>query len=222
MLALVFSGGELLACFLFGAVLVRGGFFSDPDVYRRWRPWLLGGGLLLGVPMQVAALILTFASDRDGLAGGPQLFAGVALAIVYLTLLTGWAQTQRAQWLQDRLKAVGRLALTNYLSQTLICTTIFYSFGFGLFGTLGRPATLLVVLGVWTAQLLVSPVYLRFFSIGPVEWVWRSLSQRRLLPIRRSQVLPAEPPPFVAVVEGTETPADTTAERVDDPESAGG
>jgi uncharacterized protein len=105
--------------------------------------------------------------------------------VVYLTLLTGWAQTNRALWLQDRLKAVGRLALTNYLAQTVICTLIFYSIGLGLYATLGRPATLLVVLGVWLLQLLLSPLYLKVFRIGPVEWVWRSLSQWRLQPILR-------------------------------------
>jgi uncharacterized membrane protein YeiB len=214
--ALVFSGGELLACFLFGAVLVRSGFFSDPDVYRRCRPWLLGGGLLIGVPVQLAALILTFGSDRDALAGGPQLFGGIAIAIVYLTLLTGWAQTRRAEWLQNRLKAVGRLALTNYLAQTVICTTIFYSHGLALFATLDRPATLLIVLGVWTVQLLVSPVYLRFASIGPVEWVWRSLAQGRVLPLRRSRTDTVESHPLQAATEDARSPTD----RVGGPESA--
>ena len=185
-LALIFTFGELGACFLFGAILVRGGFFSDPEVYSRWRPWMLVGGLCLGIPMQVAALILTFAGERNEMVASlTQLCAGIGIALVYLTLLTGWAQSHRVEWLQARLKAVGRLALTNYLSQTVICTTIFYSFGFGLYATLGRPATLLVVLGVWIVQLIVSPLYLCVFSIGPVEWVWRSLSQGRLLPLRK-------------------------------------
>jgi uncharacterized protein len=180
----VIVGGQLLACFLFGALLMRGGFFDNPEVYRRWRGWLLAGGLLLGIPMHTASLILTFAAGKYSfLAAAPHLCGEIAIGVVYLTLLTGWAQTDRARWLQDRLKAVGRLALTNYLGQTVICTAIFYSFGFGLYGTLGRPATLLVVLGVWLLQLLVSPLYLKVFRIGPVEWVWRSLSRRRLLPL---------------------------------------
>jgi uncharacterized protein len=189
---LVLFGGDLLACFLFGAFLVRAGFFSNPVVYRRWRPWLLAGGLLLGVPMHAAALILMFAGGKYAfLSAAPHLCGAIGIAAVYLTLLTGWAQTERAAWLQERLKAVGRLALTNYLSQTVICTTIFYSFGFGLYATTGRPATLLVVLGAWLLQLLLSPLYLRYFRIGPVEWVWRSLSQRRMLPLRRREPAPA-------------------------------
>jgi uncharacterized protein len=180
-IALFVIVGELLACFLFGAFLVRGGFFSDPDVYRRWRPWLLGFGLVVGIPAHVAALIMTFAAGAyEFLASAPHLFGAIAIAVVYLTLLTGWAQTERGAWLQHAFKSVGRLALSNYLSQTVICTTIFYSFGFALYDTLGRPATLLVVLGVWIVQLVVSPLYLRWFRIGPVEWVWRSLANGKL------------------------------------------
>jgi uncharacterized protein len=172
-----FGFGYLLACFMLGAYLVRGGFFSDPEVHRRWRGWLLGVGLLLGVPMHVAALIVTFAGGAYApLSTAPHMIGAIAVALVYLTLLTGWAQTDRAVWLQDRLKAVGRLALTNYLMQTVICTTIFYSFGFGLYATYHRPATLLVVLGIWVFQLTASLLYLKVFRIGPVEWVWRSLA----------------------------------------------
>jgi uncharacterized protein len=107
----------------------------------------------------------------------------MGIAVVYLTLLTGLAQTSRARWLQNSLKAIGRLALTNYLMQTVICTTIFYSFGLGLYGTLGRPATLLVVLGVALLQLVLSPLYLKVFRIGPVEWVWRSLAHWQRQPL---------------------------------------
>ena len=182
--SLFFVGGQLLACFLFGAFLVRSGFFGDADVYCRWRGWLVGGGLMVGVPMHVAALILTFCAGKYAfLSVGPHLCGGLGIAVVYLTLLTGWAQTDRAAWLQERLKAVGRMALTNYLAQTIICTTIFYSFGFGLYATLGRPATLLVVLGVWLLQLVVSSLYLKVFRMGPVEWVWRTLSHGRRQPM---------------------------------------
>ncbi len=180
----IILGPQLLACFLFGAFLTRSGFFSDPEVYRRWRPWFLAGGLLLGVPLHVASLILMFAGEKYAMMStGPHQAGAIGIALVYLTLLTGWAQSQRAVWLRERFQAVGRLALTNYLSQTVICITIFYSFGFALYGTLGRPTTLLVVLGVWLVQLLVSPLYLKVFRIGPVEWLWRSLALRRRLPI---------------------------------------
>src|SRR5262249_46854983 len=79
----VLSGGRLRACSLFGAFLVRRGFFSAAEVYRRWRGWLLAGGLLLGVPMHVAALILTFAGGKFAILNiAPHLCGELAIAAV--------------------------------------------------------------------------------------------------------------------------------------------
>jgi len=85
----------------------------------------------------------------------------------------------RNQWfagLSRRLAAVGRMALSNYLLQTIICTTIFYGHGLGLFGQVSRGQQLLVVLVVWMISLLSSPWWLKRFRYGPLEWLWRSLT----------------------------------------------
>ena len=71
------------------------------------------------------------------------------------------------------LRAVGRTAFSNYVLQTLICTTLFYGHGFGLFGEVDRARQFLIVLGVWAFQLLASSVWLRYFALGPVEWALR-------------------------------------------------
>jgi len=86
--------------------------------------------------------------------------------------------------LQHRLAAVGRTAFSNYLLQTLICTTIFYGYGLGLFGRLERIYLLGVVLAVWIFQLYISPIWLRRYRLGPAEWLWRSLTYRRRQPFR--------------------------------------
>jgi uncharacterized protein len=83
------------------------------------------------------------------------------------------------------LAAVGRMALTCYLMQTIICTTIFYGHGFGAFGRMDRWQQLLVVLGVWAFQLAFAPLWLRRFRFGPFEWLWRSLTYMRRQPFRR-------------------------------------
>lgn len=72
--------------------------------------------------------------------------------------------------------SVGRMALTNYVMQSVICTMIFYGHGFGLFGEVSRVGQLGFVLGVWVFQLIVSPIWLRHFRFGPLEWLWRSLT----------------------------------------------
>ena len=80
--------------------------------------------------------------------------------------------------------AVGRMAFTNYIMQTVICTTIFYGHGFGLFGSVERTGQLLIVFCIWVFQLIVSPIWLRYFRFGPLEWAWRSLTYLRPQPMR--------------------------------------
>jgi uncharacterized protein len=83
------------------------------------------------------------------------------------------------------LARVGRMAFSNYIGQTLICTTIFYGFGFGLFGKLERYEWYMVVAGVWIFQIIFSTIWLQYFQYGPLEWVWRRLTYWQKIPIRR-------------------------------------
>jgi uncharacterized protein len=106
----------------------------------------------------------------------------IALAHIGLIILifqAGWLC-----WLTSRLAAVGQMALTNYLMQSLVCTTLFYGYGFALYGKLERYQLYFVVLGVWILQLLVSPIWLRYFRFGPMEWLWRSLTYMAWQPLR--------------------------------------
>ena len=83
------------------------------------------------------------------------------------------------------LAAVGRLALTNYLLQSLIGTFVFYGHGLGLYGRLERTEQIGVVVTVWALQLIASPLWLRVFRFGPLEWIWRSLTYGKLQPFLR-------------------------------------
>ena len=87
--------------------------------------------------------------------------------------------------LYDRLAATGRMAFTNYLMQTVICTTLFYGHGFGLYGFVERWGQFFIVLAIWLLQLFWSPLWLRYFQFGPAEWFWRSLTYLRPQPIFR-------------------------------------
>jgi uncharacterized protein len=86
----------------------------------------------------------------------------------------------------DRLAAVGRTALSNYLLQTLICTTIFYGHGLGLVGRVERVGQISLVAAIWIVQLWISPLWLRRFRFGPFEWLWRSLTYLKRQPLRGS------------------------------------
>jgi uncharacterized protein len=79
---------------------------------------------------------------------------------------------------------VGRMAFSNYILTSLMCTTIFEGYGFGLFGKLQRYQLYGIVLLVWAVILILSPIWLRHFRFGPLEWVWRSLTYWKKQPFR--------------------------------------
>ena len=96
--------------------------------------------------------------------------------IGYAALMFGfWPQLSRFKWV-IAIACVGRMALTNYLLQTLICTTLFYQAG--LFMKFDRLELLFFVIPVWAINLLFSVIWLRFYRQGPVEWLWRQLTLR--------------------------------------------
>jgi uncharacterized protein len=88
------------------------------------------------------------------------------------------------KFLQRSLAAVGRLALTNYLMHSIVTSIIFYGDGLALYGELQRYQLYYIVGGIWLFQLIVSPIYIKYFAYGPAEWIWRSLTYQKLQPIR--------------------------------------
>jgi len=91
-----------------------------------------------------------------------------ALMLIYKS---GWLS-----WLMSSLAAVGRMALTSYIMQSIILNLLFHGYALGLYGLLERYQTLYVVITVWILQLVASPIWLKYFRFGPLEWLWRSLT----------------------------------------------
>jgi uncharacterized protein len=85
---------------------------------------------------------------------------------------------------------VGRMAFSNYILTSLICTTIFEGYGFGLFGKLQRYQLYYIVAAVWLVILVISPIWLRHFRFGPLEWLWRSLTYWKIQPFRIRETSP--------------------------------
>jgi uncharacterized protein len=103
------------------------------------------------------------------------------VAVIMLFIKSGWLR-----FLQQALAAVGQMAFTNYITQTLICNFIFLGYGLALYGTLERYELYYIVFGIWILQLIISPIWLAHFRFGPMEWVWRSLTYWQKQPFRRS------------------------------------
>ena len=95
--------------------------------------------------------------------------------------------------LQRGLANAGRMALSSYLLTSICLTTLFYGFGFGLFGTLERYELLYALGGMWMVNFVASAVWLRYFRFGPAEWMWRSLTYWKRQPMRLRSEPPIQP-----------------------------
>ena len=145
----------------------------------RW--WLLGLGLGLQatiLAILVAAPTMVPAPARPLIPTLLELgsaMVGLGYACVLLVLLDD------ARWRSrlSGLAAVGRMALTNYLLQTVVVTTLLYNYGAGLYGRLGIVSGLPLVALIFTGQVLLSRWWMTLFRFGPVEWLWRSAACSR-------------------------------------------
>ena len=134
--------------------------------------------LLIDTEFSMRTTMLSFMSLNS--------FAAVFVALGYIGLFCLWVKSNKLQGFKNRLEAVGRMAFSNYISQSIICTILFYSHGFGLFAQLERYQLMLIVAVIFVAQLIWSPWWLSRFCYGPLEWLWRSLSYGKLQPFKRA------------------------------------
>jgi len=111
-------------------------------------------------------------------------------AVGHLGALLLFVRSGALSWLRRSLAAVGQMAVTNYLSHSVVCGIFFI--GFGFFGQLERHQLYYVVFAIWAAQLAISPLWLRHFRFGPVEWLWRWLTYMERPPFRRAASAGAE------------------------------
>ncbi len=175
----------VFAMFLLGLWAGRRDLLRDPARYRpvlrRIVCWALPVGLLCNAFYALAfvwtsRMRLSWTALAGYVAytiGAPLLSAGYAAALILLYQRAGWPKRLAP------LAAVGCMALSNYLLQTLICTTLFYSYGFGLFGAVGPARGVLLTILIYALQVPLSTWWLRHFQFGPLEWLWRSLTYGR-------------------------------------------
>jgi uncharacterized membrane protein YeiB len=111
-----------------------------------------------------------------------------AMALACAALLLLAFQTQRGARLLAPLAATGRMALTTYLSQSVVCTFLFYSWGLGWFGRVGYTGMFAITLTLFGLQMAASTWWLKRYQFGPVEWVWRTLTYGRAPAMRVARV----------------------------------
>jgi uncharacterized protein len=145
-------------------------------------------GLTIGLTLTLVFLaLLERTVELPGFIfmGAGQL-VGIPTALGYASVLILLVRRGWLKPITHALSAVGRMALSNYLLQTILCTTLFYGYGVGLFGRVQYPTLWLVVVGVWATNIAFSLLWLRVFRFGPAEWIWRSLTYLRPQPMLRA------------------------------------
>ncbi|MEM8708802.1 MAG: DUF418 domain-containing protein [Actinomycetota bacterium] len=182
---LVDFGGRALGAMLIGVGLFRAEIIQGQRpaaFYRRLAIRSLG----IGLPLSILGVAIHIANDWDpdvALIGGvPNILATVPMAIGYIALIALWNQRPETR-LHERFRAVGRMALTNYLTQTIMGLLVL-DVWIGV-GELGRAQIFVFVVAVWALQLAWSEPWLKRFRFGPFEWLWRVATYRKLQPIRR-------------------------------------
>jgi uncharacterized protein len=146
-------------------------------------------GLIIGIPIILLGMTKNF---EAGFSLEYSMFIGwqynywgsLFVAFAYIAFILSTYQTFQRGPLLRSFTAVGQMAFTNYILQTLICTFIFYGHGLGLFAEVERLYQILIVLVIWIILIIFSNVWLKYFYYGPFEWVWRSLTYMKKQPFK--------------------------------------
>lgn len=173
---------QILAMFLLGAWAGRTGILGDPAGHRRLLRRVAAWGFLVALPLS-AGCAWVFGKGFPGPANPGAMLAFAlltcatpGLSLAYAAGLVLLLQKAGAGAFLRRLASPGRMALSNYLGQSVVMTTLFYFYGFGLYGRVPLPAAYGLALVLFALQVLASRAWLSRFSMGPAEWLWRRLT----------------------------------------------
>ena len=180
---------ETLGLMLLGMAGLKSGFLTggwEKAAYAR----LARIGYLIGLPLLVILAIAVMRSGFDpvisfALKFPVQMLVNPLVILAHASIIIYWLKSAGESALVRRIAATGRAAFTNYLGTSIVCTFIFYGYGFGLYGEMGRADLYLVMFGVWALMLLWSKPWLDRFRYGPLEWLWRTLARREVQPVRK-------------------------------------
>ena len=168
------------AMMLLGMILYRKGILSadNSTVYYKNMMWV---GFVPGLIISCVGLNQVYSYDWSGayvmnIGANYKFVSGLLMALGYIGLVIWIYKKGIFKKLQNRLQATGRMAFTNYIGMSVICTLIFNGHGLGLYGTFDRFQQFLIVIGAWAIMLIISPKVLKKYQFGPLESMWRKLT----------------------------------------------
>ena len=182
---------KVLGMFLLGFCAGRKMMYANLDQYvplfKKIRRW----GFIIGIPASLAHVYFMF--NAKGMPNPMELATTTFYALSVVPLSLAYTSTICLFWLKTNgnnrlriLAPVGRMALTNYLMQTISCIIIFYGVGFGLGGDIGPTIFVPIALGIYTLQIIYSNWWFKHFNYGPLEWIWRQWTYKKRLPITKA------------------------------------
>lgn len=181
------SGGY----FKFLGIFLLGYYFASIELFtKKTKSSLLITSLIVGLLATFSAKIIggssyMFPSTPLNMLYKFLVLAGqIFMCIFYITSISKVVQTSIGKKAFGYLIPVGRMALSNYLFQTIIMIIIFYNFGFNLIGKIGLLHTSGIAILILVIQIILSHIWLRHFKFGPLEWIWRSLTYKKRIDIR--------------------------------------
>lgn len=169
---------------LLGMALYRRKAFKAKQSSRFYMK-MLGYGIGLGLPLVSVGTMLHFNYDWDFkmsyfFISQLNYWGSILMAIGYIGVVMLFCKSSTRSFLARRLAEVGRMALSNYILISLVCSFIFYGQGLALFGDVDRALQAVFVLGICVLVATLSAVWLAYFKFGPFEWLWRTLTYGKL------------------------------------------
>ena len=180
----------------FGMMLIGMACFSwgvfNNTLSKSFYKKLLIYGFGIGLPLSMIGLFFNYSFDWNWkyiqfLGRSPNNIATPFIAFGYISIIMLWIRKGSFSNIQEKLRTIGKTALTAYLIQTVISTFIFYGIGLSLFGYVNRAYQLLIMFFIWFVLLKFCPMWLSKYHYGPVEWIWRMLTHMKLIPLLRQK-----------------------------------
>jgi uncharacterized protein len=178
--------GMFLLGFYTGRKMMYVQLANYSNLFKKLRFW----GLIVGIPACAATFYFEFFQNKIPDPVG--LFHSVFYAVGVVPLSLAYTSIVCLHWIKKKdnsalkyLAPVGRMALTNYIMQTVIAIIIYYGVGFGMGGNIGPAIFIPIGICVYCFQILYSNIWFNYFNYGPLEWIWRQLTYRKKLPIRK-------------------------------------
>lgn len=182
---------NVMAMFLLGQYAARKGYLHNPENHLPFFRKLFIRGLIIGLPLNlIYALIFTIGQLNQPsiytlIAAICSGFGGPALTLAYVSGIILLISKGHLKFISAKLAPVGRMALTNYLTHSIIASILYLSYGFALYGKVNIWQGILITVAIFLIQIPLSNWWLKHFRFGPFEWLWRSLTYLKLQPMKK-------------------------------------